>query len=158
MTSHLSETLNEQIEHAESLYHRLVLVVGGDGTGKTTALREVSAWIGAPLINVGLELSRRLLELTERQRPIRAPHLLEHIVNETASEVVLLDNIEILFDTTLRQDPLRLLKGLSRSRTVVVVWNGSMEDSHIHYAVPGHPEYRRSPVDGVLVAVAEEEG
>ena len=41
---------------------------------------------------------------------------------------------------------------------MVAAWNGSMEDSHIHYAVPGHPEYRRCPVDGVLVAVAEEEG
>ena len=30
-----------------------------------------------------------------------------------------------------------------------------MEDGHIVYAVPGHPEYRRYPVDGVLVANAE---
>ena len=157
MTSHLSEALNEQIGHAEGLYHRLVLVVGGDGTGKTTALREISAWIGAPLINVGLELSRRLLELSKGQRPIRVPPLLEHIVTEPAGEIVLLDNTEILFDTTLRQDPLRLLKALSRSRTVVAAWNGSMEDNHVHYAVPGHPEHRRCPVDGVLVAVAEEE-
>ena len=158
MRSHLSEALNEQIGHAESLYHRLVLVVGGHGTGKTTALRESSACIGAPLVNVGLELSRRLLELSKGQRPIRVPSLLGRIVSETEGEVVLLDNIEILFDTTLRQDPLRLLKGLSRSRTVVAAWNGSMEGDHIHYAVPGHPEYRRCPVDGVLVAVAEETG
>ena len=158
MTQCLSEALNEQIGHAESLYHRLVLVVGVEGAGKTTALREISAGIGAPLVNVGLELSRRLLELSKGQRPIRVPSLLERIVSETAGEVILLDNIEILFDTTLRQDPLRLLKGLSRSRTVVAAWNGSMEGAHIHYAVPGHPEYRRCPVDGVLVAVAEETG
>ena len=74
MTSHLSEALNEQIGHAASLYHRLVLVVGGDGTGKTTALREISACIGAPLINVGLELSRRLLELTEAAAPHPGPN------------------------------------------------------------------------------------
>ena len=30
-----------------------------------------------------------------------------------------------------------------------------MEDGHIHYAEPGHPEYRRYPVDGVLVVGAE---
>ena len=155
MTQCLSEALNEQIGHAESLYHRLVLVVGGHGTGKTTALRESSACIGAPLVNVGLELSRRLLELSEGQRPVRVPSLLERIVSETAGEVVLLDNIEILFDTTLRQDPLRLLKGLSRSRTVVAAWNGSMDRGHLLYAVPGHPEHRRYPVDGVLVVGAE---
>lgn len=156
MTSRLSEALKEQIGHAEGLYHRLVLVVGGDGPGKTTALREISACIGAPLINVGLELSRRLLELSKGQRPIQVPPLLERMITETAGEVVLLDNIEILFDIALRQDPLRLLKGLSRSRTVVAAWNGSMQNGHIDYAVPRHPEYRRCPVDGVLVAVAEE--
>ena len=158
MTSDLSEALNEQIGHAESLYHRLVLVVGEDGAGKTTALREISTCIGAPLVNVGLKLSRRLLDLTEGQRPIQVPPLLERMVTETAGEVVLLDNIELLFDIALRQDPLRLLKRLSRSRTVVAAWNGSMQNGHLHYAVPGHPEYRRCPVDGVLVAVAEEEG
>ena len=155
MTRHLSEALNEKIGHAESLYHRLVLVVGAEGSGKTSALRDLTECIGAPLVNVNLELSRRLLELTERQRPLRALPLLERIVAETEGDVVLLDNVEILFDTALRQDPLRLLQGLSRSRTVVAAWNGSIEDGHIVYAVPGHPEYRRYPVDGVLVAGTE---
>ena len=155
MTRHLSEALNEKIGHAENLYHRLVLVVGAEGSGKTSALRDLTECIGAPLVNVNLELSRRLLELTERQRPLRALPLLERIVAETEGDVVLLDNVEILFDTALRQDPLRLLQGLSRSRTVVAAWNGSIEDGHIVYAVPGHPEYRRYPVDGVLVAGTE---
>ena len=155
MTMHLSEAVAEQIGHAESLYHRLVLVVGADGSGKTSALRAVAECIDAPLVNVGLELSRRLLELTERQRRIRAPELLGRIVTETASDIVLLDNVEILFDVALHQNPLGLLQRLSRRRTVVATWNGSMEDGHILYAVPGHPEYRRYPVDGFLVVGAE---
>ena len=155
MTRHLSETVVEKIGHAESLYHRLVLVVGPEGSGKTSALRDVAERIDAPLINVSLELSRRLLDLTERQRRIRVPPLLWGIVAETAGDVVLLDNVEFLFDIALRQDPLGLLQRLSRRRTVVATWNGSMEDKHIVYAVPEHPEYRRYPVDGVLVAGAE---
>lgn len=155
MTMHLSEAVAEQIGHAESLYHRLVLVVGADGSGKTSALRAVVECIDAPLVNVGLELSRRLLDLTERQRRIRAPELLGRIVTETASDIVLLDNVELLFDVALHQNPLGLLQRLSRRRTVVATWNGSMEDGHIVYAVPGHPEYRRYPVDGFLVVGAE---
>jgi hypothetical protein len=38
--------------------------------------------------------------------------------------LVLLDNIELLFDVHLKQDPLRLLQGLSRNKTVVATWNG----------------------------------
>ena len=156
MTGQLSEAVAERIGHAESLYHRLVLVVGAESSGKTSALRDVAERSDAPLVNVGLELSRRLLDLTERQRRIRIPTLLGRIVTETASAVVLLYNLELLFDIALRQDPLGLLQRLSRRRTVVAAWNGSMEDGHIHYAVPGHPEHRRYPVDGFLVVGAEE--
>ena len=155
MKGHLPKAVNEQIAHAMRLYHRLVLVVGAEGAGKTAALRALAECTGAPLINVGVELSRRLLSLAEWQRPIRVSPLLDRIAAETESDVVLLDNIEILFDVALRQDPLRLLRTLSRSRTVVAAWNGSTEDGHILYAVPGHPEYRRCPVDGVLVVGAE---
>jgi type IV secretory pathway ATPase VirB11/archaellum biosynthesis ATPase len=145
----------EKIGHADSLYHRLVLVVGPEGSGKTSALRDVAERIDAARINVSLELSRRLLDLTERQRRIRVPMLLGGVVAKTEGTVVLLDNVELLFDTALRQDPLRLLQRLSRRRTVVATWNGSMAGGHIVYAVPNHPEYRRYPVDGILVANAE---
>ena len=155
MTGHLPKAVNEQIAHAKHLYHRLVLVVGAEGTGKTAVLRALAECTGAPLINVGVELSRRLLDLPEWQRPIRLSPLLDRIAAETASDVVLLDNIELLFDVALRHDPLRLLRTLSRSRTVVAAWNGSTEDGHVLYAAPGHPEYRRSPLDGVLVVGAK---
>ena len=155
MTRHLSEAVAEKIGHAQSLYHRLVIVMGADGSERTSASRDIAECIDAPRINVSLELSRRLLDLTERQRRIRVPELLGRIVTETAGDVVLLYNIELLFDITLRQEPLGLLQRLSRRRTVVATWNGSMEGGYIHYAVPSHPEYRRYPVDGVLVVGAE---
>ena len=158
MTTHLSEAVNEKIGHAENLYHRLVLVVGAEGAGKTAALRDLAEWTGAPFINVGVELSRRLLDLTGWQRPIRVAPLLERIAAEAEGDVILLDNIELLFDAALHQDPLRLLRTLSRSRTVVAAWNGSTEKGHILYAVSGHPEYRRCLVDGVLVVGAEAVG
>ena len=158
MTSRLAEAVAEKIEHAGSLYHRLVLVLGPERSESATALKDIAERIDAPLINVGLELSRRLLDLTERQRRFRVPILLERLAATSEGEIVLLDNVELLFDSTLRQDPLAVLQRLSRRRTVVATWNGPMEDGHIYYAVPGHPEYRRYPVDGVLVAVAEAMG
>ena len=113
-----------KIGEARELYHRLILMVGPAGSGKTSALQEVSASTSAPLVNVNLELSRRMLDLTERQRALQLPRLLGEIVGEATGELVLLDNIEILFDVHLKQDPLRLLQGLSRNKTVVAAWNG----------------------------------
>ena len=52
------------------MYFRLILMVGPAGSGKTSALQEVSARTSAPLVNVNLELSRRMLDLTERKRAL----------------------------------------------------------------------------------------
>ena len=155
MTRPLPDRVAERIGQAGSLYHQLVLVVGAAGAGKTAALREVAGRIDAPLVNVNLELSRRMLDLIERQRPLQVRRLLDGIVAERGSDVVLLDNIEILFDAAFRQHPIRLLRDLSRSRVVAAAWNGSVEGNHVRYATPGHPEYRRDPLDGVLAVDTE---
>ncbi len=106
--------------------------------------------------NINLALSQRLLSLTERQRSLQVFRLLNEIVEENGTQVVLLDNIELLFDTSLKQDPLRLLQGISRNRTVVASWNGSIENEHLIYAQPDHPEYRRYPTTGLLVIGIEQ--
>jgi len=151
MAEPLADQVLRKIGEARELYHRLILMVGPAGSGKTSALQEVSASTSAPLVNVNLELSRRMLDLTERQRALQLPRLLGEIVGEATGELVLLDNIEILFDVHLKQDPLRLLQGLSRNKTVVAAWNGCIVDGHMTYAVPDHPEYRRYPIRDFLV-------
>jgi len=152
MTEPLADQVMRKIDQAGELYHRLMVVVAPAGAGKTTALQDVHERTGAPLINVNLELSRRMLDLTERQRALQLPRLLGEIVNKAEGDLVLLDNIEILFDVSLQQDPLRLLQGLSRNKTVVVAWNGTLDNKHMTYAAPDHPEYRRYPVHDFLVA------
>lgn len=134
-----------QIDQAAQLYYRLVLVVAPSGKGKSRVLQEIHRVTGAPLLNVNLELSRRMLELTARQRTLQLPRLLSEMIDTFLSQVTLLDNTEILFDVTLKQDPLRLLQGLSRNKTIVATWSGLLKDGFLTYAVPGHPEYRRYP-------------
>ena len=151
----LSERVLEEIERARGLYHRLVLVVGPAGAGKTAALREAAGRAGAPVVNVNLELSRLLLELTERRRVLRVRPLLEEIVAGRGSGVVLLDNIELLFDSALEQDPLALLRSLARDRAVAAAWSGRLADGRLEYAEPGHPEHRRYPAGGVVALRAE---
>lgn len=143
MAETLSERIISRLASVAELYHRLILVVAPSGAGKTAALREVARQKGFPLVNVNLELSRRLLELTERQRALRLQQLLSEVIDQADGETVLLDNLEIVFDLSLRQDPLRLLQGLSRNRTVVAAWNGQVNEGYLTYAAPGHPEHRR---------------
>ncbi len=142
----------EKANQALTMYHRLVLAVGSSGVGKTNVLSEVSLRVAAPLVNVNLELSRRMLDLTERQRLLELPRILSEIVDAVASnhDIVLLDNIEILFDASLKRDPLGLLQQLSRYKTVVAAWNGRIDDGYLVYAIPGHSEFRRYPLKDFL--------
>ena len=68
--------------------------------------------------------------------------ILDKIVDKEETTVVL-DNIEILFDQRLKQDPLKLLQLMSRNRAVVAAWNGKIEQGRLIYAETGHPEYRQ---------------
>ena len=155
MAESLVDQIMRKVEQTAELYHRLLLVVAPAGAGKTSALQEVRERTGATLVNVNLELSRRMLELTERQRAVNLQRLLQEIVSNGGDEMILLDNIEVIFDVGLKQDPLRLLQGLSRNKTVVAAWNGTIAENSLIYATPDHPEYRRYPMRELLVVSPE---
>jgi hypothetical protein len=140
-----------QLSQAVGLYHRLVLVVAPAGAGKTGALRDIAGQTNGRYINVNLELSRRLLDLPQRQWSLQAPRLLEDIVQGDREQVILLDNIELLFDVALQLHPLRCLQSLARQRTIVTAWNGTVTNGLLTYAAPDHPEYRRYPLANLLV-------
>lgn len=141
------------ISKVSKLYYRLIVVVAPQGSGKTALLRKIANELNAPLINLNLELSYRMLDLTNRQRTLRVQDLLTQIAEEARAKLIpntpayefnllLLDNTELLFDVDLKQDPLRLLFLISRNNTVMCSWNGSIIDGQITYAVPEHREYR----------------
>ena len=146
--------LERAIQEAGSQYFRLVLLVGAQGSGKTATLRDMAQKTRWPLINVNLELSKSMLELTRSQRPRQVEPLLKQIIGAICGDVVLLDNLEILFDAGLEVDPLRLLQILSRNRTIVASWNGNYQDAALTYAEPGHPEFiQLKHVEAIVVTV-----
>jgi SpoVK/Ycf46/Vps4 family AAA+-type ATPase len=147
----IHDKIKRSIQVAEGLYHRLVLLVGETGSGKTAILRAVAEDFGSPVINVNLALSSQLLELTTKQRSLRLPGILDQITDQAYSPIVL-DNLEILFDKDLQQDPLRLLQGISRNSTVLASWNGIVRAGRLLYAQAGHPEFRNyDSVDALIV-------
>lgn len=151
----LSEQIMRKMDDVVEQYYRLILVVAPANSGKTTALRDVRDRTGVPLVNINLELSKRMLELTERQRILQLPRLLQEIIRDSGDEIILLDNIEVIFDVGLKQDPLLLLQRLSRNISVVAAWNGTIVENSLTYAEPNHPEYRRYPMRDFLVVTPE---
>ncbi len=143
-SEHLVSQICSKIKEIEELYHRLLLLVGPAHCGKTELLQNLHQETSAPLININLELSRRMLEIPEAKRAYFLPQVLKDILPRE-SGLILLDNIEILFDNSLRQDPLKLLQNQSRKHSIIAAWNGSIDGESLTYAAAGHPEYRRYP-------------
>jgi ABC-type uncharacterized transport system ATPase component len=148
--------LERAIEQAASQYYRLVIVAGVRGSGKTGTLQAVAQQHGYPYLNVNLELSKRLLELTRSQRSRQVERLFKEVIASVSGDVVLLDNLEVLFDPALEIEALRLLQVSSRNRTVVASWNGTCKDGTLIYAEPGHPEFVQFKQTEAVVVTAGE--
>ncbi len=155
MIEDITNEVLSRIRDVRTMYHRLVLLVGPPGSGKTRILQEIGEQTGAPRINVGLELSERLLDLSKEERQLNVAFYFEDIVSghcrEMESQMVLLDNIEILFDSSLFVNVLPLLQKVSRNTTLVVAWPGYAQDGFLGYSEPGHSEYCRWPSSGLVI-------
>ena len=103
MAEPLADQIMRQTRQAAELYHRLLLVVAPAGAGKTTALHDVRNHTRAPLVNVNLELSRRMLELMERQRALT---LLTNLEDPTTK-----GNLDLL-----KPEPKKLVNGFIKKR------------------------------------------
>ncbi len=94
-------------------------------------------------------LERSMLELDD---------IMTDIIKNT-SEVVLFDNIEIIFNPELKRNPLQLFRQISRNKTVVISWPGKYENQKLSYAEPHHPEYFEEKVTDLTIhSLSEKEG
>ena len=143
--------LRQMVRVAPELYAQLVLVVGPARSGKTRLLRALGAELDVQPLNIGLELSKRLLSEDRTLLPLRAASKFAEMLESTGGDTLLLDNLEFLFERVLGIDPLTLLQQNARGRTLVVAWPGWIRNRHLTYAEPGHPEYRVYPTTSTLI-------
>ncbi len=63
----LTAQIASQLKQATELYYRLIVVVVPPDNSQTMNFRACAERLDSQYININLELSRRLLELTQRQ-------------------------------------------------------------------------------------------
>ena len=135
-------------DQASQSYYHLLMVVSNDEIRSGLYIEEN---LGIPRINVGERLGEELLEVPARSRPLKVASLLERLLDNVEGDMVLLDHIEILFNESLKVEPLTLLKSVSRQRPILVMWRGEIEAGNLVYGFPGHPEYRCYPAQDVTL-------
>ncbi|MEI6207843.1 MAG: BREX-3 system P-loop-containing protein BrxF [Desulfuromonadales bacterium] len=145
------ERLELLVKDIQALQSKLVLLIGTTGAGKSALLRHLATRRCTRVLNVGAELGKRLAALPIRDRRLQAKEILSSLAAESASEdLLLLDNLELLFDQTLRLDPLDLLKRYAHAQRVVAVWPGEICRGRLTYAEMGHPEYKDYNLEGLV--------
>jgi hypothetical protein len=151
MTDILFPQVLDAIRTTRSAYNRLTVIAGPSGSGKTSMLGKVSNQLGLPAINLSLLLSQRLLSQTRRQRALKAEEVAIGIIDEHLQSGLCLDDTELLFDSTLRLNPLTFLQDVSRNRLIVASWNGSIDGGELRFAYAGHPDFFSQAVSGYPV-------
>lgn len=157
VTKMISSTdLLVQMKQASEIYYRLILLVCPEQMRKIDVLYQIAVLTGSKIMNVNLELSCSLLEMTHRQRKIQFGQSFEKAITSFVAsrkefgDFVLLNHIDILFEPALESNPLSLLQRASRGRVVVAVWKGNLEDGMLTYGQPDHPAFRRYPTKDFL--------
>lgn len=145
------EKLENLVDDITSLNSKLVLLIGPPRSGKTALLAQLSKRRDAPVLNVGAALGRQLLAVPSTRRHLQAADLMKDLTDATARQgLLLLDNIELLFDRTLQLNPLDLLKRHAHARRVIAVWPGELRERRLSYAATGHPEHQDYGIDGLV--------
>lgn len=141
----------DYVQGIESAQDRLVLVVGKPGSGKSKMMRELATNRGWKYINCRELVTDEILELVPKARPQEAPHIMGNILTRLQAEVILLDNLQVLFTPMLNLDPLDLLKHLGRKHTLVAAWPGAYEEGSLTYLELGQTEPNRYTAEGLKV-------
>lgn len=143
--------LTQLLAEIDVVHNKLILLTGALASGKTRLLRAYAAQNGTTPLNLGGGLSHRLVALQLKGRHLQASSLLRELADEyTQNDLLLIDNIELLFDKTLQIDPLDVLKRLGHSRRVVAVWPAAINNGRLNYAELGHPEHRDYSLNGLV--------
>ncbi|RWD51596.1 MAG: BREX-3 system P-loop-containing protein BrxF [Mesorhizobium sp.] len=145
------DQLDALVSEIGFLNSKLLLLIGGPGAGKSRLIAELSKRRSVPVLNVGASLGAVLLLKPTVRRRVEAANLLRELADRSAiHNLLLLDNLELLFDRTLELNPIDLLKRLAHARSVVAVWPGDLQNGRLSYGAAAHPEHRDYGVEGLV--------
>jgi hypothetical protein len=157
MSPEIHEKIQATIQQAVSGRHRLVLVVGDVGSGKTAFLRSVAAARGMQFISLGEPLGVRLLEVAPRTRPLAIEETVRGLVSDSPSGAAI-DDTDVLFDPALRCDPLRLACSVSQNLLVLFSLTGRIEGRRFVRGYSDHPEFYSEEFPSVPLIVLDRTG
>jgi len=123
----------ECVREAQKNQEQLVLVVGKPGSGKSKLFRELAIMRGWEYVDCNTLLTEEFLELIPKVRSQEAPVIMGKILADKDADVILLDDMQVLFAPVLNIDPLQLIKQLSKKQTILAAWPGEFDGNNLTF-------------------------
>jgi hypothetical protein len=154
--SYLEDYLEKATQLAAKAHFRLILVTGVSPESSSQFVSDFAAAKELPRINLGIELSAALMDVSSRLRPASVEDCFTEIIGKKSSPIVCLDHLEILFEPSLMLHPLELLKQSSRHMTLVCAWPGTESTDSLTFGQSNHPsfkEFQKSEIECQLFPI-----
>jgi hypothetical protein len=144
--------LIETIRTVAADRHKLVILLGDFGTGKTGLLKDVAAEINGRYVNLNLELTDRLLTLPRSRYAdgVTTHKEIDQLCDELSpnDEPLLIDNAELLFSPELgKLNPIDTFKRISRQRPVVLALPARRIGRYAEYSQLGRADPLRMALE-----------
>ncbi len=117
--------LTEKINELNDAKHKLLLIVGEPGSGKSKVIREYSQETGIPIIDLDKIFANTASDQLMNE--------MKNFLKNYNQNVLLLDNKKILYTKDSTIDLMDFLKEISLSIPVVATWNGHIENNQLHH-------------------------
>lgn len=117
--------ITKKVEDLNNENHKLLLVIGTPGSGKSKVIRSYSEDTGIPILDLD-----KIFANTPSDRLMDE---MKNFLSTYHQKVLLLDNKKILYAKNSTIDLLAFLKEISLSIPVVATWNGKIEDGQLFH-------------------------
>ncbi len=161
MPNSTMQKLLEAITASAHDRHKLILLLGGFGVGKTQALRAAADEVKGVYVNLNLRLTERLLQLPRSRYAdgVTVNTEIDVLCDElsAAGQPLLIDNVELLFSPELgKVNPVDTFKRISRQRPVVLALPARRDRNYAEYSTVGRQDYLRMEIGEYVVIDVEE--
>ncbi|WP_108651334.1 BREX-3 system P-loop-containing protein BrxF [Dongshaea marina] len=135
----LIQRVQNACREAEYQSYKLVLVAIPPALQRAAELELLNSSIS--LVNLSKELSRKLVSQSIKDRVKRLEDEVIEIANDCGCSVWM-TKLDVLFEPSLENDPMILLKMVSKSQLLVAIWPGDITQTSMVYSKPGKPDYK----------------
>lgn len=136
--------------------HKLILVLGGFGAGKTELLRATAVATEGAYLNLNLALTERLRQLPRSRYAdgVTVHAEIDRLCDELSQHgrPLFIDNVELLFSPELgKVNPIDTFKRISRQRPVVLALPARRDGAYAKYSAIGRADYLRMEIGDYII-------